>query len=245
MSTVASRIDRPKTSPTSPNGPERAARSPSDATLVAADADDARRVAGMQAADPRRHQDSHRGAGSKARHSRARRSRQVTVRVAAEAAAHAVGRSCSSPSCNVHVARGRTTYQSPSVAAWIDARDRPIPSSWTRVASAWHGRLGRPDGDPAPRPPGATHSIVEALSHPLHVSHRGREVVVRGPCRVSLTLPCGRGLLRRGRRGVEPGAGTSDPRRTLPRRGLQPSSNRMSTGKPRREGTPWRTDGAG
>ena len=244
MSTVASRIDRPKTSPTYPNGPERAARGPSDAALVPAAADDARRVTGMQALDPRRHQDSRRRAGSKpaassgptrssipANHGPRRRPRPR---------AHAVG-SCSSA---IATSTGFGGDDVPiAIGRGLDRMPPPTdPSAGTIVASAWHGRLGRRDGDSARC---ATHSIVEASLARLQVSHRGRQGSRPRTCRVSLTPPCGRGLLRRGRRGVEPGAGTFDPRRTLPRRGLQPSWNRMRTGKPQREETPWRTDGAG
>ena len=245
MSTVASRIDRPKTSPTYPNGPERAARGPSDAALVPAAADDARRVTGMQALDPRRHQDSRRRAGSKPRHPRARRDlrpRQAAARVADRGRGPMpAGRSCSSA---IATCTGFGRDDVPiAIGRGLDRMPPPTdPSSGTIVASAWHGRLGRRDGDSARC---ATHSIVEASLARLQVSHRGRQGGRPRTCRVSLTPPCGRGLLRRGRRGVEPGAGTFDPRRTLPRRGLQPSSNRMRTGKPQREETPWRTDGAG
>ena len=245
MSTVASRIDRPKTSPTYPNGPERAARGPSDAALVPAAADDARRVTGMQALDPRRHQDSRRRAGSKPATSsgptRSSTPADRGPRRRPRPRAHAVGAVVFLGHRNVYwVREGRRTNRHRSRSGSHAATDRPELEDDRGVGLAWPAwppgrRLG----------PLRHHSIVEASLARLQVSHRGRQGGRPRTCRVSLTPPCGRGLLRRGRRGVEPGAGTFDPRRTLPRRGLQPSWNRMRTGKPQREETPWRTDGAG
>ena len=178
------------------------------------------------------------------RHPRARRdlrSRQTTARRRPRPRAHAVGAVVFLGHRNVYWVRGgRRTNRHRSRSGSHAATDRPEREDDRGVGLAW----------PA-WPPGRR---LGPLRHALHRGGLSRTPSGFSPrpsggrprtCRVSLTPPCGRGLLRRGRRGVEPGAGTFDPRRTLPRRGLQPSWNRMRTGKPQREETPWRTDGAG
>ncbi len=216
----------------------------SDAALVLAAADDARRVTGMQALDPKPSPGlspaSWLEAAISSGPTRSSTPAGRGPRRRPRPRAHAVGAVVFLGHRDVYwVREGDVPI---AIGRGLDRMPPPTdPSAGTIVASAWHGRLGRRDGDSAlrhalhrgglsrtpsgfsPRPSGgSSEDLPSELDAPVRAWS-----VAEGP-------PRGRAW-----------GGNIRPSADVASSGLQPSSNRMRTGKPQREGTPWRTDGAG